>query len=216
MTRRPWNPVGKDGNIDPAEIDRPLMSTEQNTWEISDDDVGLISAALLCTCLNHPTLGPLFSQHRFIVPLVNAVVTAHWGMFPNVAILSPTIRTQSEANEVIPAILAVRAARRETVFAPTEEIGVSGLGLGIDALRVRGGEVPMQPAHVRALRDQATISNTEFSLAWGRWVPIGQMPLGSSFDGVEIKCPLGRTGGVYIKTNVLHSNCILDGEEYPE
>jgi|JI10StandDraft_1071094.scaffolds.fasta_scaffold1178817_1 protein gp37 len=239
-----WTPTFDDGSIRNTELDRPTDTDEPTAWEVplfhGGATVGDIAAVfgIMAGCPRHTfrvlvqdvaAMADWFSWvegFEHVDPVSVCEIEAanrtdvdqlapSWPL-PNVTLVSPIIRTQAEADRVLPALLAVKAARREAVFAPTEVIGVSGLAIGVHAVRVRGGETPMHPAWVRALRDQAVAGGVPFSLAWGEWVPIGQLPASVPFGDAEMRCPLGRIAGVFAKTGGARSGCSLDGVEYPE
>lgn len=71
----------------------------------------------------------------------------------------------------------------------------------LDAVRVRGGTERMPIAAVRLLRDRARSVGVEFSISWGRWVPVPESELGPRIR--------------YQRSHVTE-DCTLDGVEYPE
>lgn len=102
------------------------------------------------------------------------------------------IRTQADADRLIPELLKVPAALHYGVFQPTEEIDLlkdNGLR-GWDYLRgwnpdagdegantsrigwliIRGDEQPMHPDHVRSLVKQGESARVPCWLEWGEWV----------------------------------------------
>lgn len=154
---------------------------------------------------------------------------------PNVTIVAGPITTQAEADTILPALLAVKAARREAVFAPREAIEVEScfltgeyaprdfggamaeeMGPRLDAVRVRGGDTPLHPAWVRALRDQARDAGVRFSLAWGTWAPLREIPHSPTLIHTEMYCPFGPDGGVFTKQGPGWQCCTLDDVSYPE
>jgi hypothetical protein len=139
------------------------------------------------------------SEHDVFRTDVDSIVYRAWPL-PNVTISTVPLRTQAEADRVLPALLGAKAARREAVFAPREMIdgrawikrhAVQETGdcaswceacgsrrrarlmpdAAFDAVRVRGGETPMHPVWVRKLQEQAKMAGIDFSLRWGDHVP---------------------------------------------
>lgn len=247
MKRETWKPIREDGSIDEDELRRPADTLEPTTWEVELPPFGQgqsrVANLIFAAAISH-------GRHRFWVLTSGTKSLPEWEWSSNITVAVGPIRTQAEADAAIPALFAVKAARREAVFAPMEVISLRGrvwsptpchhcgsrrgdAGRGecgpldklpehapgeipmIHAIRVRGGATAMLPEHVRALHSQ-TVASVDFSIAWGEWVPIGQLPPGTPFGDAEMRCPLGRVGGVYAKLGDARSGCTLDGVDYPE
>jgi hypothetical protein len=273
MKQAVWTPMHEDGSLDYSELDQPTDTEEPTTWEVplfhGGATVGDIAAVfgIMAGCPRHTfrvlvqdvaAMADWFSWvegFEHVDPVSVCEIEAanqtdvdqlapSWPL-PNVTLISPVIRTQAEADKVLPALLAVKAARREAVFAPRELIDLWSVrwgewrcptcgGDGMDggsvckhmvapddfrpnchAIRVRGGTgsrciEPMSTAAVRQLRDMAAIAGIEFTLSWGRWVPIpdgDDGPNGHLFRHIDPDTwfQKSRKGG-----------CTLDGVDYPE
>lgn len=227
MQRETWTPVNPDGSLDPDELRRPAETAEPTTWEVAIPPVGQPRIDALVYGLKSATR---HERHRFTLTFqpYDSLLPETADLPGNVAIAVGPIRTQAEADEALPALLAVKAARREAVFAPRERVDLTRTGaLGcscedeercsgtcafyrraidktkrVDAVRVRGGEEPLHPAHVRALRDQAVTAGVPFSLSWGAWSWLTEPDA------------LGK-GGARVRL-VGGAGCTLDGVDYPE
>jgi hypothetical protein len=256
MKREAWTPILPTGEIDAAELRRPAETAEPTTWEAQWIPGDGWDAAGDFALLDMARVTRANPQHRFIFVAADPGKVEAWRRwsadedddntavpdFPeNVTIAVGPIATQAEADRDLPALLGVKAALREAVFAPREAIDLARTGaLGcscededrcsgtcafyryaadktkrLDAVRVRGGETPILPAHVRALQEQAAAAGVPFSLAWGEWVPLGQTRC-TAFGDVEMRCPFGRIAGVFAKLGAARSGCALDGVDYPE
>lgn len=116
-----WNPIRPDGTIDEAELRRPVETPEPTKWEVAIPAFGARQSAVVIEILWAARLCP---RHRFWV------LTAQLKTLPeewpeNVTLAVGPLHTQAEADAAIPALLAVKAARREVVFAPTEAIDLA-------------------------------------------------------------------------------------------
>lgn len=117
MKRRMWAPINPDGTVNDAELSRPWDTAEPTMWEAIAPKVGNGYAAFIAGALRRAELCP---HHRFWLLFGGRMPVSP---FPeNVTIAAGPIASQAEADRVLPALLAVKAARREAVFAPREAI----------------------------------------------------------------------------------------------
>lgn len=95
----------------------------------------------------------------------------------------------------------------------------------LQAVRVRGGETPMHPAWVRALRDQATEADVPFSLVWGEWtvrrpgMSDDEPRVRLSERGKDAQKLENVDGGEEVwmqRVGAARSGCSLDDTDYPE
>ena len=119
MKQAVWTPITAAGEVDDAELHRPADTAEPTTWEVAIPPFGERQAQVL-TAVWGLALG--CPQHRFwaLAPQFKTLPEEGWPA--NVTLAVGPLRTQAEADEAIPALLAVKAARREVVFAPEEAI----------------------------------------------------------------------------------------------
>ncbi len=117
MSRRTWTPINPDGSVNEAELGLPWDTAEPTTWEAIAPKVGNGYSAFIAGALRRAELCP---RHRFWLLFGGRLPVSP---FPeNVTIAAGPIASQAEADRVLPALLAVKAARREAVFAPREVI----------------------------------------------------------------------------------------------
>lgn len=220
MKRQIWTPIRADGSLDEAESARPATTVDPTLWEVAvparyTEPRFLVLHAVAALSLRYPQ-----HTYRVVLPVDFELGLSLFEHCPNVTVAVGPIHTQAEADRALPALLAVKAARREAVFAPTEEIGVSGLAVGIHAVRVRGGETPMHPAWVRLLCAQAVAAGVRFSLSWGDWIPMSEAMPGDERhehcfawadpeDKDELPMSCFRAGRT-------RPCCTLDDRPYPE
>lgn len=132
------------------------------------------------------------------------------------------VRTQADADRLIPPLLRVPAAMRFVRVTPEEEIDLDVSGafrsphgcdgaspdpecelcksalLGVDLLIVDGGEKPMHPQHVRSLRDQAVGAGCPFWFeSHGEWEP---------WNENTGPCPDSRPCGFWTNADVFHES----------
>jgi hypothetical protein len=119
MNTRVWTPITE---ADDAEFFRPADTEEPTTWEVAVPLFGKRQAQVL-TAVWGLALG--CPQHRFWALASQLKTLPEEGWPANVTLAVGPLRTQAEADEAIPALLAVKAARREVVFAPTEKIDLA-------------------------------------------------------------------------------------------
>jgi hypothetical protein len=93
--------------------------------------------------------------------------------------------------------------------------GVCHGACGADWIIVAGGEEPLHPAHVRALRDECAALDVPFSFrSWGSWVPIDQRPLSTTSDHLDRMMIYGTT--VWWRVGTARSGALLDGVEHDD
>lgn len=116
MNTRVWTPITE---ADDAELFRPAETTEPTTWEVAIPPFGKRQAHVVVAVWGTAHGCP---EHHFwaLTPQLKTLPEEGWP--DNVTLAVGPLRTQAEADEAIPALLAVKAARREVVFAPTEAI----------------------------------------------------------------------------------------------
>lgn len=189
MKQAVWTPITAAGEVDDAELHRPADTAEPTTWEVAIPPFGNRQAQALVAVWGLALGCP---QHRFwaLAPQFKTLPEEGWP--DNVTLAVGPLRTQAEADEAIPALLGVKAARREAVFAPTELIrlreGVESScdcgwvsSDGDNALEAHlcpacgeedSQEVPRQlhavrvrggvPEHIASLREQCEAAGVEF------------------------------------------------------
>lgn len=120
MKQAVWTPITAAGEVDDAELHRPADTAEPTTWEVAIPPFGERQAQVLTAVWGFALGCP---QHRFwaLTPQLKTLPEEGWP--DNVTLAVGPLRTQAEADAAIPALLAIQAARREAVFAPTEAIG---------------------------------------------------------------------------------------------
>jgi hypothetical protein len=116
MNTRVWTPITE---ADDAEFFRPADTEEPTTWEVAIPPFGKRQAQVVTAVWGFAYGCP---EHRFwaLAPQLKTLPEEGWPA--NVTLAVGPITTQAEADEAIPALLAVKAARHEAVFAPTEAI----------------------------------------------------------------------------------------------
>ncbi len=119
MNTRVWTPITE---ADDAELFRPAETTEPTTWEVAIPPFGKRQAQVVTAVWGFAYGCP---EHRFwaLAPQLKTLPEEGWPA--NVTLAVGPLRTQAEADEAIPALLAVKAARREVVFVPTEKIDLA-------------------------------------------------------------------------------------------
>ena len=189
MQTKTWTPITATGEIDEAELRRPAETAEPTTWQIAIPPFGERQAQVLTAVWGFAFGCP---EHRFcaLAPQLKTLPEEGWPA--NVTLAVGPLRTQAEADEAIPALLAVKAARREVVFAPEELIRLrEGVESSCDCGWVSSDgdnaleahlcpacgeedpqEVPRQlhavrvrggvPEHVASLREQCKAAGVEF------------------------------------------------------
>ena len=189
MKQAVWTPITAAGEVDDAELHRPADTAEPTTWEVAIPLFGERQAQVLTAVWGFALGCP---QHRFwaLTPQLKTLPEEGWPA--NVTLAVGPLRTQAEADEAIPALLAVKAARREVVFAPEELIRLrEGVESSCDCGWVSSDgdnaleahlcpacgeedpqEVPRQlhavrvrggvPEHVASLREQCKAAGVEF------------------------------------------------------
>lgn len=261
MSTRVWNPMHDDGSLNESELATPTNTEAPTTWEVplfyNGSGTGDLAAVFGVMAGNDrhrfrvlvQRVGVLSQWFSWVesVEHVDPVsvceieaanrtdvdqLAPSWPI-PNVTLVLPVIRTQAEADKAIPSLLAVKAARREVVLAPTEALDVSdymdrGYESGgpqgwidlpsLDAIRVRGGDTPMHPEWVRALRAQAKAAGVEFSLRWGAWIPMSEaLPSDALFEHRFAHASPTDTLPISCYRAGLARSCdTLDDEPYPE
>ena len=186
MKQAVWIPIVE---TDDDDFFRPADTEEPTTWEVAIPPFGERQAQVL-TAVWGLALG--CPQHRFwaLAPQFKTLPEEGWP--DNVTLAVGPLRTQAEADEAIPALLAVKAARHEAVFAPEELIRLrEGVESSCDCGWVSSDgdnaleahlcpacgeedpqEVPRQlhavrvrggvPEHVASLREQCKAAGVEF------------------------------------------------------
>ena len=189
MKQAVWTPITAAGEVDDAELHRPADTAEPTTWEVAIPLFGERQAQVLTAVWGFALGCP---QHRFwaLTPQLKTLPEEGWPA--NVTLAVGPLRTQAEADEAIPALLAVKAARHEAVFAPEELIRLrEGVESSCDCGWVSSDgdnaleahlcpacgeedpqEVPRQlhavrvrggaPEHVASLREQCEAAGVEF------------------------------------------------------
>ena len=189
MKQAVWTPITAAGEVDDAELHRPADTAEPTTWEVAIPPFGERQAQVLTAVWGFALGCP---QHRFwaLTPQLKTLPEEGWPA--NVTLAVGPLRTQAEADEAIPALLAVKAARHEAVFAPEELIRLrEGVESSCDCGWVSSDgdnaleahlcpacgeedpqEVPRQlhavrvrggvPEHVASLREQCKAAGVEF------------------------------------------------------
>jgi hypothetical protein len=116
MNTRVWTPITE---ADDAEFFRPADTEEPTTWEVAIPPFGKRQAQVVTAVWGFAYGCP---EHHFwaLTPQLKTLPEEGWPA--NVTLAVGPLRTQAEADEAIPALLAVKAARREVVFAPEELI----------------------------------------------------------------------------------------------
>ena len=145
--------------------------------------------------------------------------------------LGVTVENQQRADERIPILLQIPAAKRFVSVEPmlgsvdlTFDAG-TGQGLrdsffsyGLDWV-ICGGETgpgarPMHPDWVRSLRDQCTAAGTPFFFkSWGNWVAPSQMPGNTYREIVDFGSGIGITDN-QLGVGKKRAGRLLDGREW--
>ena len=186
MKQAVWIPIVE---TDDDDFFRPADTEEPTTWEVAIPPFGERQAQVLTAVWGFALGCP---QHRFwaLTPQLKTLPEEGWPA--NVTLAVGPLRTQAEADEAIPALLAVKAARHEAVFAPEELIRLrEGVESSCDCGWVSSDgdnaleahlcpacgeedpqEVPRQlhavrvrggvPEHVASLREQCKAAGVEF------------------------------------------------------
>lgn len=141
---------------------------------------------------------------------------------PNVAIAAGPIRTQAEADRLLPELMQLSDLCREVypVFRPVERIQFplpcrdSVFWSAVPRIVVSGGPEPMHPDNVRDLRDQAEAAGVPFVfLGWGDWLHMMQFGCGEhDLRGVELRGPINA---FMARVGSENSGCELDDKTYP-
>lgn len=119
MQTKSWIPLTDAFDASYPESMGPLHTAEPTTWEVTIPPFGARQSMTVRAIVYAAHRCP---EHRFraLTPQLKTLPEEGWPA--NVTLAVGPLRTQAEADEAIPALLAVKAARREVVFAPTEAI----------------------------------------------------------------------------------------------
>lgn len=178
MQREAWDPHLAGTLIRNKVLWKPHHTAESTLWEstITDPRVtlgspsdlamaSLYSSAIDCT---HHVFRAVFTHG-----LVPDEMLVGLRDLPNMRLAVGPIHTQAEADLWIPQLLETKALTKEVVLDPREPISLRPYIEHLDAVLVRGGDVPLNPNDIQDLMHQAVDARVHFFLTWGVHVPVG-------------------------------------------